>query len=180
MMKRKGLVLCLVCVLLFSMTACTGGGETPQTTPTTTDGETTTATVQTTTTDGATVETTVATSTATTTAATTAPQTTARLVIVRTTENGPMYKTLEDAEEVARVAAYVESLCDASLERAPAAGWHTMLRFENGDTPKVVTFSATGVNNNGKEYAVDSEVVTEILSLYEDLPMQALPYDFKQ
>jgi len=43
-LKRKGLVLCLVCVLLFSMTACTGGGETPQTTPTTTGGDTTTTT----------------------------------------------------------------------------------------------------------------------------------------
>ncbi len=45
MLKRKGLVLCLVCVLLFSMTACTGGGQTPQTTPTTTGGDTTTTTV---------------------------------------------------------------------------------------------------------------------------------------
>ena len=111
---------------------------------------------------------------------TVAPQTTARLVIVRTTENGPMYKTIEDAEEVARVAAYVESLCNASLEREPAAGWHTMLRFENGDTPKVVTFDATSVSNGGKQYAVTAETVATILSLYDELPMSALPYDFKQ
>ena len=45
MLKRKGLVLCLVGVLLLSMTACSiGGGETPQTTPTTTGGDTTTTT----------------------------------------------------------------------------------------------------------------------------------------
>ena len=121
-----------------------------------------------------------ATTTATTTAATVASQTTARLVIVRTTENGPMCKVIEDTEEVARIAAYVDSLCDATLEREPAAGWHTMLRFENGETPKVVTFSANGVNNDGKEYAVSDEVIREILSLYDNRPMQALPYDFKQ
>ena len=156
MLKRKGVLYCLMCVLLFSMTACTGGGEVPKTTLTTT-GETTT----------------------TTTAATVASQTTACLVIVRTTENGPMCKVIEDTEEVARIAAYVDSLCDATLEREPAAGWHTMLRFENGETPKVVTFSANGVNNDGKEYAVSDEVIREILSLYDNLPMQALPYDFK-
>ncbi|MBE6768483.1 MAG: hypothetical protein E7549_06170 [Ruminococcaceae bacterium] len=115
----------------------------------------------------------------TTTTTATAP-TTARLVIVRTTENGPMYKTIEDAEEAARVAAYVEALCNASLEREPAAGWHTMLRFENGDTAKAVTFDATSVSNGGKRWAVTAEAVATILSLYDDLPMQALPYDFKQ